>query len=107
MGQCGGGRMRKNMRLPAGWLPTVCAGPKGSAAPLFTLKRAFFSQQIFWLENKCSFDTRLAGHRNLSGLHAKLTVSLPEGECSPVLCAGLRRYVNERDAKTCRDCTRS
>ena len=53
------------------------------------------------------FYTRLAGHRNLPGLHAELTVSLPEGECSPVLCAGLRRYANEQNAETCQDCTRN
>ena len=67
MGQRGGEKTRENMRLPAGWLPTVCAGPKGSAAPLFTLKRAFFSQQFFWLENKCSFLYPIGGTQESAG----------------------------------------
>ena len=85
----------------------MCQTKRPRRSIIYIKKEHFSLSKFFGWRTNALFYTRLAGHRNLSGLHAELTVGLPEGEYSPVLCAGLHRYANERDTETWQNRTRS
>jgi hypothetical protein len=85
----------------------MCQTKRPRRSIIYIKKEHFSLSKFFGWRTNALFYTRLTGGRNLPGPHAEPAASLPEGEYSPVLCAGLRRYANERDTETWQDCMRS